>query len=66
MVIEGYEGICRECFCPVSDGEGTRLRDGGMLFHKKCVDNPPNSGYYIKLERRRVKRIAARTQTVSA
>ena len=53
--IPGYEGICRECFCPIKTGEGFRFRDKGLLFHTRCVDEHPN-GYYIKLERRRVNR----------
>ena len=47
--VPGYEGICRECFWPVSTGEGIRLREGGLLFHKKCVDEYPD-GFYIRQE----------------
>ena len=54
--VPGYEGICRECLHPVKHGEGYRLREGGYLFHLRCVDQRPN-GYYIRLERRRAERM---------
>ena len=49
--VPGYEGICRECFEPIKNGEGIRLREGGLLFHAKCVDRNPD-GHYITQERR--------------
>ena len=50
MQIPGYEGICRECFCPVLNGLGTRLHEGGLLFHAECIEAHPD-GYYIEQER---------------
>jgi hypothetical protein len=49
--IPGNEGICRECFCPVEAGEGTRIREGGLLFHRKCIADHPD-GYNIRKELR--------------
>lgn len=56
--IPGYSGICRCCFQPIRCGEETQLRPGGLLFHRRCVDNNPGS-HYVALERRR----AARQET---
>ena len=50
-MIPGYEGICSECFEPVKIGEDMRFREGGRTFHRRCVEKPPNNGYYIDLER---------------
>jgi len=47
--IEGYSGICRQCFCPIRTGEETQLRPGGLTFHRKCVQEHQD-GHYIKLE----------------
>lgn len=54
--IPGYEGICRDCFEPVKNGEGYRFYDGGRLFHKKCVEKYPD-GLYIRSERRRAQKL---------
>lgn len=49
MIIEGYEGICTGCFEPIRNGDGSKFREKGRIFHEHCINNKPNS-YYIKLE----------------
>jgi len=53
--IEGYSGICRQCFCPIKIGDEMQLRPGGPLFHRKCVQEHPD-GHYVKLELRKAAR----------
>ena len=53
--IPGYSGICRCCFSPIRCGEEMRLRLGGLLFHRRCVENNLGS-HYVVLEYRRAAR----------
>lgn len=53
--IEGYCGICAACFEPIKCGDETTMREGGRHFHKHCVSDRPEN-YYIKLEKRLLKR----------
>lgn len=48
--LDGYKGICRACFEPVSEGDEVQLCEGGHYYHRSCVENNPNS-YYLALER---------------
>lgn len=50
MKVEGYVGICAECFEPIKKGEEFSFRSEGRKFHRRCVDDRPN-GYYVALER---------------
>lgn len=53
--IEGYCGICAACFEPIKCGDEATIREGGRHFHKRCVAERPEN-YYIKMERRLLKR----------
>jgi hypothetical protein len=52
MNVEGYAGICCQCFCPIENQDLFRVCEGGRKFHRKCVEEHPN-GYYVRIEKRR-------------
>ena len=56
-MVDGYDGICSACLCPIKTGEGVKLRPKGRNFHKDCVEKYPDR-YYVKIE----KRLAARVK----
>ncbi len=57
-----WAGICPICFWPVECGKELCLippEQGGRTFHKTCAERCPDA-YYLKLERRKQTRRAAK------
>lgn len=54
MKIQGYCGICANCFAPIEEGQAVQIRENGRRFHKACALDTLN--YYVKLEYQALRR----------